>query len=517
MSGTSDRELSENAGRENSVGLTKRTRSRVACQFLAARPLANHNSLCPKPTNGELRPIIIPTTPTSQFLSRSPRPIHSQPSPPSPSPSRPVAPPLLAMADAALPPPHDTFLTWATAAGITTAHITPAPIPHAGLGILATTVLTGPSHTKPRGATTRRGLSAGEDLAHTPASALLHRESAHTFAPALPPPDAVAHLSTHALLAAALALEAHNPAHPWAPWLAVLPAPADFAACMPLLWPAAAQALLPPAARALVAAQATKHAADAAAVAALPLAIPAATYTWAWLVVNTRTLFYKPESPAYAGRARADCLALCPFIDYFNHAASAGCAVSLSPAGYTVRAAAPHDAGAEVHVSYGCHSGDFLLAEYGFVLARNRWDEVRVDALVLPLLAPRHREYLDAEGFLGHYVLDREAFCFRAQAAVRMLLIPVGTAAEAALVERWRAWLRGCEEGEREQRMVDAYCEKILERMRTLGAEARAGIVALEEGGVRDTLEARWRQVDEIVECVQVELDAGTGTRAAEE
>ena len=43
------------------------------------------------------------------------------------------------------------------------------------------------------------------------------------------------------------------------------------------------------------------------------------TFLYYWLVVNTRTFYY--ELPGLSGkRAKEDCMVMCPFIDYFNHA-----------------------------------------------------------------------------------------------------------------------------------------------------------------------------------------------------
>lgn len=42
-------------------------------------------------------------------------------------------------------------------------------------------------------------------------------------------------------------------------------------------------------------------------------------YTHYWLVVNTRSFYFEPPG-AKKVPARDDCMALCPFADYFNHA-----------------------------------------------------------------------------------------------------------------------------------------------------------------------------------------------------
>lgn len=42
-------------------------------------------------------------------------------------------------------------------------------------------------------------------------------------------------------------------------------------------------------------------------------------YVYHWLIVNTRSFYYDSASVS-APKSRDDCMILCPFIDYFNHA-----------------------------------------------------------------------------------------------------------------------------------------------------------------------------------------------------
>lgn len=81
-----------------------------------------------------------------------------------------------------------------------------------------------------------------------------------------------------------------------------------------------------------------------------------ARYTTAWLLVNTRSFYWAAARPR-RGRARArprreDCMALCPFVDYFNHGddgggggAGAVCGVETS-GGAGIRVMARRDYGA---------------------------------------------------------------------------------------------------------------------------------------------------------------------------
>ena len=52
-------------------------------------------------------------------------------------------------------------------------------------------------------------------------------------------------------------------------------------------------------------------------------AIPAADrerYIYYWLLVNTRTFYHELPRKQTVKTPREDCMALCPFADYFNHA-----------------------------------------------------------------------------------------------------------------------------------------------------------------------------------------------------
>ncbi|CAI4214496.1 unnamed protein product [Parascedosporium putredinis] len=133
--------------------------------------------------------------------------------------------------------------------------------------------------------------------------------------------------SVHGLLAASLALQAATDDYPTAPWRAAFPRLADLRRSTPFFPPALrAGPLLPGPARDLVAAQDAKFAAD-----------------WGW----------------WSRRA------------VLVHGLVGG-------------GGEEYGAGEEVYICYGRHSGDFLLAEYGFSPDENAWDEVSLDEVVEP-------------------------------------------------------------------------------------------------------------------------------------
>ena len=52
-------------------------------------------------------------------------------------------------------------------------------------------------------------------------------------------------------------------------------------------------------------------------------------------------------------------------------------------------------------VSYGPHSNDFLLVEYGFILESNKCDSIPLDHLILPLLSTSQAASLREDKFYG--------------------------------------------------------------------------------------------------------------------
>lgn len=441
------------------------------------------------------------------------------------------------------------FLEWAVARGVKFRKIKPTSFPNAGSGIVSTTAISGPSRSRADG---RLGFSTGEEIAFCPQSALLNRETVHEFCPGLPKETAtLAGLSTHALLAAAIAMERDNPSNGWRPWMDVWPSMEELSRSCPIGWTEEAKSLSPPSAKWLLAKMEERFSHDWNEIQKLELQHlnDKEIFKWAWLVVNTRTLFYKPDIPIYKDMPRKDCMTLCPFIDYFNHSDS-GCQVefhsssTMTPnlAGYSVTPTTLQPADTQVFVSYGCHSNDFLLIEYGFLPYRspsssdrdqaNKWDEVLLDPLLIPLLHPAHLSLLDEEGFLGNYIFDKTGFCFRTQAAVRLLLIPHSlTFGETVDITRWKAFLKGADNGVQQQPRVDAYLLELLERLIMLGDGALTKITAARQrttdnlglggdgnydgGGELESkqlqyqlevVERRWKQVLGIVDVVEAEM-----------
>ena len=134
------------------------------------------------------------------------------------------------------------------------------------------------------------------------------------------------------------------------------------------------------------------------------------------------------------------------------------------------------------------HSNDYLLAEYGFVLEENGCDEISLDDQILPLLSEKQKMELEFEGFLGHYVLDRETVCQRTQVALRLL---------CTSAKKWKRFVDGTADGRDSQDEVDAILAGVIKRQKEEAQKSIERISKLRKGldSQRETLSRRWKQI----------------------
>ncbi|KAI4278769.1 MAG: hypothetical protein L6R38_005167 [Xanthoria sp. 2 TBL-2021] len=305
-----------------------------------------------------------------------------------------------------------SFRSWSAAQGITTNGIDYCEIPNSGLGIVA-----------------QRRLEAGEELVHVPFPALV---TINTVPKAFR--EKHKQITTQGLLASFLA-SSNLEKTAFAPWASTWPTLQDFRESMPICWrqhrmTALTEDLLDettthhdcdlpfPSAidhsstdsldgvfeanpnLSLLQKQRRKLKADWEKVGEALPNMSFERYVHYWLLVSTRTFYF--EMPGVKTHPpRDDRIVMCPFIDLFNHN-DTGCNVHYADTGYTVTTDKTYDPGDEVYVSYGQHSNDFLLVEYGFVLNSNRWDSTPVDhCLMTHLVNTPVEEQLQRAGYLG--------------------------------------------------------------------------------------------------------------------
>ena len=290
-------------------------------------------------------------------------------------------------------------------------------------------------------------------------------------------------ITVHGLLAADLAMDDSSTR---APWRAVLPSREEFGESMPLMWHLDLQACLPAASKKLLENQRTKLQSDWDAVSRAFPSLLKDDYIYSWLVVNTRTFYY--VAPGTKTKLKPDdCMALNPFADYFNHS-DYGCDVVFGKDGFRVVTNRVYEQGEEVYISYGNHSNDFLLTEYGFIMGSNEWDEVKLDDVILQELSESEKERLKHAGFLGNYALDKGTICYRTQTALRILCIPP---------RQWQRFVDGLDDGDKDKSKVDIVLERLL---KVSAKQAEDKIDTLSELGVgapgqKQILIARWKQI----------------------
>ena len=171
-------------------------------------------------------------------------------------------------------------------------------------------------------------------------------------------------------------------------------------------------------------------------------------------------------------------------------------------------------------MSYGPHTNDFLLVEYGFTLPNNSCNSLSLDHIILPLLSSNQAATLKQDGFYANYTLTptMPIACHRTQAALRLLNLPM---------RRYSAFVSGTDEGIVEQPKIDSYLLRLLEEYEreimgmlelaeglvvddinsngTVSRSKRKHLASGEEVGMRvtsehrDALVGRWLQIRDIV------------------
>lgn len=285
--------------------------------------------------------------------------------------------------------PTDSLLKWARTKGVEIAGIRPHSNPASGFGMMATRNLK--VWTKALLLDQLLRLikqQKGDVLITVPTRAVRSLETVSRVIRAKIPEG----ITIHSLLAADLVLKPLAES-----WARVIPKLSDFES-FPFFWPETAQDLLPTEAKLLLHRQQSSFKQDWE---QLKIAFPNVQlreYTHAWFVVSTRAFYNEtPQTILYPWHDR---LALLPVADLFNHAAT-GCQVSYSSKSYTITADRDYPKGSEVCTSYGDHSNDFLLTEYGFLLQNNPSDHFTVDDLISPKASTKQAETLKEMATFG--------------------------------------------------------------------------------------------------------------------
>lgn len=303
-------------------------------------------------------------------------------------------------------------------------------------------------------------------------------------------------ISVQGLLAADLLLDKSKPS---LVWKASLPTQETLMEAIPFWWDPVPQALLPEAASKLLSSQKRKLRLDWELASKTLSRTSYKRFEYVWFIVGTRTFYY--THPGSDGKRNPDeCLALVPIADYFNHA-DVGCIVNYSPTSYTFSTDRKIEKGEEVFISYGHHSNDFLLAEYGFCLAANRWDSICLDTILLASFNKEHEEILRSVQYWGDYTLNADSVCYRTEVAVRLLCMPE---------EDWRQSLDSVFDIQDEiQRAADNFLLQVLKPYSLTIHEKIHQVSLLDSQFTRQKsiLTERWEQILRLVDtaCTRIE------------
>lgn len=293
-------------------------------------------------------------------------------------------------------------------------------------------------------------------------------------------------MAIHGLLAADLALDKSC-----TPWNTLLPTYSDFESSVPFMWPGELQRLLPSQARELLAKQQEKFNQHWEMFNEAIPEVPQKDFLHAWFLVNTRTFYYEtPETSLYPWEDR---LALLPVADLFNHNET-GCHVEFTSDWYSITADRTYESGEEVFTSYGEHSNDFLLAEYGFVLSENRWDNVCLDEVILPKLSRTQKQELERREVLGEYMLSyADGPCDRTKQVLKVLC------GEEDKLERIRGKKDFHGEG---VKTSETMLKEIAQQMLTMAREKLTAVQKTQTSSdsQRSTLVMRWVQIIKVLE-----------------
>ena len=185
--------------------------------------------------------------------------------------------------------------------------------------------------------------------------------------------------------------------------------------------------------------------------------VPIELYLWSWMCINSRCLYMEiPQS-----KNAADNFTMAPYVDFLNHSCDDQCGLKIDGTGFQVYTTCSYNPDEQLFLSYGPHSNEFLLCEYGFTLPENKWNDLDVSDYILPLMKPQQIEFLNDYSYYGEYTINEESgMSFRTEVALAVLqeLIPEESRKLLALVN-------GYNDGSVYERNSKTLLKKILERV----------------------------------------------------
>lgn len=179
-------------------------------------------------------------------------------------------------------------------------------------------------------------------------------------------------------------------------------------------------------------------------------------FLWAWMCINSRCLYMEvPQA-----KDSADNFTMAPYVDFLNHLSEDQCGIKIDSHGFHVLTSCSYRPEEELYFSYGPHSNEFLLCEYGFTLPQNRWNFIDITDYIQPLLRPNHVAFLKETGYYGDYTVNAEGMSFRTEIAFATLQESVPHESR-----KLKAYVEGMSDGAVFEKKLKIMLRKILEKI----------------------------------------------------
>ncbi|CAK7901362.1 ribosomal lysine N-methyltransferase 2 [[Candida] anglica] len=132
------------------------------------------------------------------------------------------------------------------------------------------------------------------------------------------------------------------------------------------------------------------------------LLLPIDLFLWAWMCINSRCLYMDMPQK----KNNSDNFTMSPYVDFLNHSCDDQCSLKIDSTGFQVFTGVSYKPGDQIFLSYGPHSNEFLLCEYGFMLNENKWNDLDVSSYILKALTAQQVSYLKENDYFGDYTIN---------------------------------------------------------------------------------------------------------------
>ncbi|GME72805.1 unnamed protein product [[Candida] boidinii] len=146
-------------------------------------------------------------------------------------------------------------------------------------------------------------------------------------------------------------------------------------------------------------------------------------FLWAWLCCNSRCLYM--ELPKKLKKTVEDNFTLVPFVDFINHISDDSCTTTIShKQGYMVSTGTvKYKENDQIFFTYGSHSDNFLIMEYGFMLptCSNKSNYLDMTHIINKLLNQQQIEFLKENHYFELHYATKEEISFTTEIALATL------------------------------------------------------------------------------------------------